>query len=56
MFTWDSFSVPSRDPAPAARAHRRAEPALSGFVVTIDRLFYAAAAAFAVSLLLLIFG
>lgn len=52
MFTWDSINEPARGQTRA----RRPENGLSGFVLSVDRLFYAAAAAFAVCIVVLIVG
>ena len=56
MFTWDSLSDTARGSTRQARGPRDSESPLSGFVLSVDRLFYAAAAAFVMSLLLLAFG
>ena len=56
MFTWDSLSDTARGSTRQVRAARHSESPLSGFVVSVDRLFYTAAAAFVISLVLLAFG
>ena len=53
MFTWDSLSGTAQGSVRPLRGPRNQESPLSGFIVSVDRLFYAAAAAFVVSLLLL---
>ena len=56
MFTWDSLSDTARGSTRQVGSPRHSESPLSGFVVSVDRLFYTAAAAFVISLVLLAFG